>query len=154
MTRFKMEICHVCKKEKKPYTVIMNSDTMSIIQHLTAREPGPICERCNQYHALTNEFKEPTDEELENAKWAAKFARMVLLWWEKDSEMKVPEMFEPEPEENKREWPGTYDLAKWAREHLNKTNKKKEVKTTEFEYDYDGEEEDDLLYPSHDVEGY
>jgi hypothetical protein len=117
------EICHVCGKEKKPYTIIMGSGIFEMIQYQHAREDGPICERCDKYFAMTGDFKDATDEEFTNAEKAQWFANMMLKWWQKDREMKVPkgeELWQPEPEENKREWGGTHFIAEWCRDQLNK----------------------------------
>lgn len=107
------EICHVCGKEKKPYIVFLTNDIFSLIHHEMARENGPICERCDKYFAMTLEFKDATEEEYKNAKKAAEFSRYMLEWWIKDKDMDGEE-------DNLREWGGTYDIAKWLREKLNK----------------------------------
>ena len=110
--------CHVCKKEKKPYTVFLNNSILSIVTYQQARENGEICQRCDQYFAMTGEFKEATKEEFEIAKKSAWFARTMLKWWERN---KVMVQFE----DSKREWDGTVDIAKWCRKYLT-TNSKKE----------------------------
>ncbi len=112
----KKEICHVCRKEKKPYTVFLTGNLFSFLQHEQAREDGPICERCDKYHAMTGEFKDATKEEFEIAKKAAWFVRMMLRWWEKDRKM-------DSDGENSRDWEGTSYLAKWCRKELSKENK-------------------------------
>lgn len=106
----KKEICHICKKEKKPYIVIMDYSIFSFLQYESAREEGPICERCDRYHAMTGEFRYATKEEFEIAKKSAWFARMMLRWWGK---------IEPD-EDNEREWEGTAKIASWCREELSK----------------------------------
>lgn len=125
----KTEICHVCKKEKKPYIVFMNMDLMNMIHHDMAREKGPICERCDSYFAMTLEFRDPTDEEFKIARESTKFARDMLAWWTKDkdfSKQPADDYMDPEPEEDKRSWGGTHDIAKWYREkysqNVQKTN--------------------------------
>ena len=116
-----MEICHVCKKEKKPYTVIMTDNILSLIEYQTAREDGEICERCDKYFIMTGEFKDATKEEFEIAKKSVWFADMMLKWWERNKKMITPENFEEKlKNENKREWEGTYMIAKWCRDKLNK----------------------------------
>ena len=109
------EICHVCKKEKKPYIVIMDSNIISLMEHERAREEGSICERCDKYFAMTGEFKDATDEEFEIAGRSAWFARMVLKWWEKDGKMD-----DGDDDVNKRNWEGTSMLASWCRKELDK----------------------------------
>ncbi len=111
------EICHVCGKEKKHYVVILDNSHFSLIHHEMAREKGPICERCNQYFAMTLEFKDATEEEFENAKKGGEFARYMLEWWTNDKD------FEFEGD-NSREWGGTHDIAKWLREKMNKENER------------------------------
>jgi len=108
-----MEICHVCKKDKKPYVVFMDSNMLSYIEYEQAREKGPICERCDNYYAMTGEFKDATNEEFEIAKKAAWFARTMQKWWEKDNKLKAEEDLMPE---NMRDWEGTASLARWCRE--------------------------------------
>ncbi len=108
------EICHVCGRIKKPYVVFMKADIFSFLQHDQAREDGPICERCDNYHAMTGEFKDATKEEYEIAKKAAWFSRMMLKWWEKDKKMGDDE------ETNKRGWGGTVNLTRWCRKELTK----------------------------------
>lgn len=107
----KLEICHVCGKEKKPYLLIVDNNILSFIEYEQAREDGPICERCNSYFAMTGEFKDATEEEFEIAKQAAWFARMMLRWWEKDGKMNpdLPAM---------RDWEGTTSIATWCRKIL------------------------------------
>ena len=109
----KKEICHVCGKEKKPYTVFLTNDLYSFLQHESAREDGPICERCDKYHAMTGEFKDATEEEFNIAKKAAWFAHIARRWWEKD------EKINPD-KENLRDWEGTTLIAKWCRGELSK----------------------------------
>jgi len=112
----KKEICHVCKKEKKPYTVITDNNILSIMQYQDAREDGPICERCDKYFAMTGEFKETTIKEMQIAEKSAWFANMVLKWWEKDRKMRAGE------EDSKRYWDGTVNIAKWCREEFERGN--------------------------------
>jgi hypothetical protein len=64
--KLKKEICHVCGKEKKPYTLFINNDIFSFPKYKQAREDGAICQRCDQYFAMTGEFKEATEQEFEN----------------------------------------------------------------------------------------
>jgi hypothetical protein len=40
------EICVKCGKKREPYTVIMDSNPLSLAAYFTAREEGPICEEC------------------------------------------------------------------------------------------------------------
>ena len=108
------ERCHVCGQLKKPYTIIMNTNVFSIIKYKAAREDGPICQRCDQYYAMTGEFKNASQAEFENAKKAAEFARLMLAWWEKDEKLHYEENTE-----NRREFPGTESWARWARKYLN-----------------------------------
>lgn len=110
----KKKICYVCKKEKKPYTLFITNDIFSIIQYQQAREKGEICQRCDKYHAMTGELKEPTKEEFEIAKKSAWFARMVLKWWEKDKKINC----DATKEEDKRDWEGTALLVSWCRKEL------------------------------------
>lgn len=129
-----MEICHVCKKEKKPYTVFLTDSLLSIIEHYTAREDGPICERCDKYHAMTGEFKDATEKEFEIAKKAAWFTMMMSRWWKKDKELVViddkdnPILTDVEKteKENSRGWGGKEDIAKWCRAELTPKIKKQE----------------------------
>lgn len=111
-----IEICHVCKREKKPYIVLITNNIMEHLNYKQAREDGPICERCNTYHAMTGEFKDATDKEHENARKACNFALLVAKWWEKDKKLDYEIDIR---EENKRDWPGTHDLRKWCRGELN-----------------------------------
>ena len=112
MTKPKV-ICHVCKKEKKPYTVFMKNDIFSLLQYEQAREDGEICERCDRYFAMTGEFKDATEQEFEDAKKSVWFAGMMLKWWERDKKMNADG-------DNKREWGGTVDIAKWCRNTIKK----------------------------------
>ena len=121
-------ICHVCKKGKKPYIVIMDSNMLSMVQHLTAREDGEICERCNNYYAMTGEFKDATKEEYEIAEKSAWFARMVLKWWEKDESLEHDEDKGDIESVNMREWGGTHGLASWCRKELARLSTKGRVK--------------------------
>ncbi len=118
-----MEICHVCKKEKKPYLVILDSNIMSMINHDQAREKGPICQRCDNYFAMTGEFKDATEDEYEVAKDSCKFVRTLLKWWEKDK--KIGGDYEDDggylpdtTEEDKREWGGTVAIREWYRKEF------------------------------------
>lgn len=120
------EICHVCKKVKKPYVVFLKSDIMSLIQHDMAREDGPICERCNNYYAMTSEFKDATDEEFELARKACRFSREMLEWWTKDKplfEDNGEGGYFDDTETSPRDWAGTHDLVKWYIEHYGKEGK-------------------------------
>ncbi len=101
-------ICHVCKKEKKPYLVIMDDSIFSWLKHEQAREDGEICQRCDNYFAMTGEFKDANEKEFELAKKSCEFARTMMLWWEKDGKMNE--------EDNSREWGGTVGISKWYRE--------------------------------------
>ena len=83
----KKSICHVCGKIKKPYMVFLDSDVLSIIKYQNAREKGEICQRCDQYYAMTGKFKDATKEEFEIAKKSVWFANMVQKWWEKEQEL-------------------------------------------------------------------
>ena len=109
------EICHVCGNEKKPYTVFITDDIFSFLQHEQAREDGPICQRCDQYHAMTGDFKNATEKEFEIAKKAAWFSRMMLKWW------KLKGKISPD-KDTIRSWEGTSPIAKWCREEISKTN--------------------------------
>ena len=114
-------ICHVCGKEKKPYIVFMNDNIFSWIQHDRARKDGEICQRCDQYHAMTETFKDATEKEFKLAKESCEFARNMLEWWEKDKKIggdyKVGEYLPDTTEEDKREWGGTYAIKKWYLEN-------------------------------------
>ena len=109
------EICHVCRKKRKPYVVIMTDNPLSVIKYLDVREPGPICERCDRYYAMTGEFREASTAEFRIAEKSAWFANMMLKWWEKDEKLSADI-----EEEDKRNWGGTEDIARWCREHLSK----------------------------------
>lgn len=113
------EICHVCKKEKKPYLVIFDDNIFSYLNHEHAREYGPICQRCDQYYAMTGEFKKATKEEFKIAKKSAWFSWMMLKWWEKDEKLGA---WKDEPFEKRdlREWDGTQPIAEWCRKELSK----------------------------------
>ena len=110
------EVCHVCGKQKEPYTVIMKNDMFSYLSYEQAREDGPICERCDRYFAMTGELKEPSDEEFENAKIAARFANNMRDWWEKDKKLEIEG-------DSFREWEGTALISRWLRDKLNKNLK-------------------------------
>ena len=100
------EICHVCKKEKKPYTVILTNDIFSLMSYEMAREDGPICQRCDQYYAMTGDFKDATDAEFKVAKEAVKFANLVADLWKDDNV--------------KSEWLGTEHIKHWYRKKVKK----------------------------------
>jgi len=119
------EICHVCKKEKKPYVVFITDDMLSFLEYEQAREDGPICQRCDQYYAMTAKFKDPTDEEFEIAKKSSWFARMMLRWWEKDKKLNIEEAY---LSEDKRDWEGTKSISRWCREELLKNLPKQNKK--------------------------
>lgn len=121
----KKEICHVCKKEKKPYTVFLDKDILSFIQYSQAREDGPICERCDRYFAMTGEFHNATETEFENAKKAMWFAKMMLKWWEKDKKLIVDNDLNKTEHENMRKFEGTVSIARWCRGMLNQKPKKR-----------------------------
>ena len=82
-------VCHVCGKEKKPYAVILDNNILSFLRYESAREDGEICQRCDQYYAMTGEFKDATEQEFENAKKAIRFTQTMLRWWEKDKKLVV-----------------------------------------------------------------
>jgi len=90
------KICHVCGKEKKPYTVFLKNDIFSLLKYEQAREDGAICERCDRYFAMTGEFKDASEEEFKIAKKSVWFANMLLKWWEKYEKMS-------EDKDNKRD---------------------------------------------------
>lgn len=114
-------ICHVCKKEKKPYNIFIKSgDTLSMIRYKEAREKGEICQRCDQYYAITGEMKDATKQEFENAKKSQWFAEMMMKWWEKDGKLK----HEDDGKYDKRNWEGTEFISAWCRRNLNKKVKK------------------------------
>lgn len=102
------EICHVCGKEKKPYVVFLKDDIFSLIHYEQAREDGEICQRCDQYFAMTGEFKDATKKEFELAKKASRFAYTLSKWWTKDKPHNVDG-------NDTREWEGTVGVAKWYR---------------------------------------
>lgn len=104
------KICHVCGKEKKPYVVFLTDSIFSYMQHEQAREKGEICQRCDQYFAMTGEFKDATDEEFELAKKASHFAHAMSKWWTKDKPMDV-DSNDGDP----RDWEGTIKLVEWYR---------------------------------------
>lgn len=106
-------ICHVCGKEKKPYTVFIKNDIFSLTEYMHAREDGEICQRCDRYYAITGIFKEATKEEFEIAKKSAWFANMVKKFWEKDKKLDCDDQ-----EGDKRIWEGTAIIATWCREQL------------------------------------
>lgn len=107
------EICHVCGKEKKPYHVFLDNNVLSIMEHYQAREKGPICQRCDQYFAMTGEFKDATDEEFELARKASHFAHAMSKWWTKDKPLDVDD-YDGDP----REWEGTAKLKEWYRKEF------------------------------------
>jgi hypothetical protein len=107
----KKEICHVCGKEKKPYSVFMNNNLLSFVTHNMAREKGPICKRCDQYFAMTGQFKEATPEEFAMASQSSWFAHTMNEWWKKDSELDCDG-------DNPRDWEGTQCIASWARQMM------------------------------------
>ena len=116
-------ICHVCGKEKKPYTVFMNISIFSLVEYMHAREDGEICQRCDQYYAMTGEFKEATEQEFEIAKKAVWFANMVKKFWEKDKSLIFDDddLTNPDDGNNMRGWEGTAIIAAWCRNVLNST---------------------------------
>lgn len=118
-----MEICHVCKKEKEPYTLVISNSILSYITYLDARKEGPICKRCNKYYGFTGEFKEPTDEELQLAQEAITFAKNVSRWWQEQR----PNHCAKDDSFTEREWPGTRALFQWYRDNA---QKKKNINTT------------------------
>ena len=113
------EICHVCKKEKKPYVVVLDDSVFSYLKYEQARECGPICERCDIYFAMTGEFKDASEEEFELARKASHFAYAVLKWWEKDKKIGIGDPQDiysiSNEEENKREFPLIDAVKKWYR---------------------------------------
>ena len=122
------EICHVCGKEKKPYTVFLKNDIFSLLKYEQAREDGAICERCDRYFAMTGEFKDALEEEFEIAKKSVWFANMLLKWWEKDEKMS-------EDKDNKRDWEGTEIIAKWCRNSLSPNSASQVSKADGFNKD-------------------
>ena len=116
MENKKKEICHVCKKEKKPYLKIMDSNMLSFLSHEQAREDGEICQRCDNYFAMTGEFKDATKSEFELAKKSCEFARNMLMWWEKDNKLNADE-------EGNREWGGLESIKSWYRKEFAKLEK-------------------------------
>lgn len=120
----KKEICHACKKVKKPYVVIMTNDAFSFIEYEQAREKGPICERCDNYYGMTGDFKDATKEEYEIAKKSAWFANMMLKWWERDQKMRY-HIDEDLENEDLRSWEGIVSIAEWCREQLSKNTSSK-----------------------------
>lgn len=110
----KKKICHVCGKEKKPYLLVMDNSVFSFLQYEHAREDGPICQRCDQYFAMTGDKKEPTKEEFKIAEKAAEFARMMHRWWMKNK----PQNYEDDEEKNSRDWEGTTSIADWYRKEM------------------------------------
>ena len=111
-------ICHVCGKEKKPYTVFITDDIMSLLQYEQAREDGEICQRCDQFYAMTGEFKNATKKEFEVAKKSSWLANMMVKWWCKGGKLN-------EDEVNKRDWEGTKKIASWCRDELSSSEKQK-----------------------------
>ncbi|HDK42156.1 MAG TPA: hypothetical protein ENG87_02150 [Candidatus Pacearchaeota archaeon] len=107
----KKEICHVCGKEKKPYTVFLKNDIFSLMQYEQAREKGSICERCDKFFAMTGKFKDATEEEFEIAKKSSWFANMMFKWWTKDEKIS-------EDKDNKRDWEGISLITSWCRNVL------------------------------------
>ena len=114
-------ICHVCKKEKKLYTVFMNNSIFSLIEYMHAREDGEICQRCDQYYAMTGKFKDADEKEFKIAKKSAWFANMMLKWWQKDKKLVVEDdEICQDDGDNMRGWEGTALIATWCREELSK----------------------------------
>ena len=124
----KKSICHVCGKIKKPYMVFLDSDVLSIIKYQNAREKGEICQRCDQYYAMTGKFKDATKEEFEIAKKSAWFANMVQKWWEKEQELEFDEAKGDIESVNMRSWEGTELIASWCRDELSESLAKGKVK--------------------------
>ena len=120
MSEKNKKICHVCGKEKKPYTVLLRNNALDMITYLSAREKGEICQRCDQYHAMTNEFKDATDKEFKDAEKAREFASMMFKWWTKDNELYCGNSYEKYKVDDKRDWEGTAGISEWAREYLSK----------------------------------
>ena len=120
--KIKKVYCHVCKREKKPYTVVVNNNIFTYLDYLHAREDGEICQRCDSYYAMTSEFKDATEEEYKKAKIASWFAHMVNKWWEKDKPLNGHNIDEDNFEEDKRDWEGTVMIAKWCRENLTESD--------------------------------
>lgn len=104
------EICHVCGKVKKPYTVFLTDDILSYIDYESAREDGPICERCDNYFAMTGLFKDSTEEEFELAKQSVKFSKQMYDWWNNKEKLDYDG-------NNSRDWDGTFNLRKWFRNY-------------------------------------
>ncbi len=107
-----LKFCHVCKKEKKAYTVLLNNDLFSYLCYESAREGGEICQRCDQYYAMTGELKESTKEEFKKAEEACKFAQMMFQWWTRDRQLDCGN--------NIMQWEGINEIAKWYREKAGK----------------------------------
>ena len=111
-------LCHICKVKKKPYTVIMNSDPLSMASYFTARDDGEICEDCWNYYCLTNELKPHTEIELNNAKIGNEFGILLSKWWFKDNEIDIYHEYN-----NLRKLDTDQDMIKWFETEL-KNNKK------------------------------
>ena len=106
------EICHVCGKVKKPYTVIIGNDIMSLMQYEDARAPGPICKRCDQYFIMTGKFEDVSKKEFKLAKDAKTFSNLVYRFW-----------FRNGIDNEVQEWPGTDELEKWYRKNDSQSNR-------------------------------
>jgi len=117
-----IEICHVCNKIKKPYTVILDNNVLSYAIHESAREPGPICERCNNYYAMTGKFKDATDDEYEIAIQSVIFSNVMIQWWEKDVKLIN------ENNNNSRNWEGIEFIKQWYIDNIKINNNKKVIK--------------------------
>ena len=104
-----VEFCHVCGREKKPYVVLLDNNILSYMLYEQAREDGPICQRCDQYYAMTGEFKDPSEEEFRVARDSVMFARLMHEWWTKNSPL------DPDGP-SLRDWDGTRNIARWYRE--------------------------------------
>ena len=109
------EICHVCGRIKKPYMLLMTNNIFNYLDYEHAREEGPICERCDQYFALTHEFKDASEEEFQIAVVAQITANILLHWWESKGKMD-----QDDEESHKRSWPGTEDYKRYVREYFKK----------------------------------
>ena len=107
------KICHVCKKEKKPYIKFMDSNIISFMEHDRAREKGEICERCDNYFAMTGEFKDATEEEYKLVQKASRFANAMHKWWTKDEPLDIDGH-----DGDSRKWEGIVMIAQWYRDQF------------------------------------
>lgn len=115
-------ICHVCGKEKKPYTVFLKNNAFSLIRYNQAREKGEICQRCDQYFAMTGEFKDATEQEFQMAKNSVTFSQLVFKWWCNDKPLMITGDELKDLNENKRNWQGTIVVSKFFAKFMQKQN--------------------------------